>query len=258
MRSFLLAWNPKKFHWADIEESAEQVANGTHKGGQWSCGVRKDLPIGSRIYLIRLGQAPRGIFAVGITNSEPEGAGHWGKRGESASYVGFKYRGLKTTPLISMAELTAPPYDEFGWSIQGSGVEIPAKISNLLWKTWQSRERSKPILPAEEVADQKYWEGSVTTITVNAYERNAGARAACIDHFGYRCSACDIDFEETYGSIGREFIHVHHITPISKVGKSYEIDPIHDLRPVCPNCHSMLHRKEPPLSISDLRRLLKK
>ena len=45
-----------------------------------------------------------------------------------------------------------------------------------------------------------------------------------------------------YGELGQGFIHVHHIVPISKIGKEYKIDPINDLVPVCPNCHAMLHR----------------
>ena len=51
-----------------------------------------------------------------------------------------------------------------------------------------------------------------------------------------------MDFEETYGELGRGFIHVHHLVPISSIGKTYQIDPINDLAPVCPNCHAMLHR----------------
>ena len=51
-----------------------------------------------------------------------------------------------------------------------------------------------------------------------------------------------MDFENMYGELGKGFIHVHHIVPISMIGKEYKIDPIKDLVPVCPNCHAMLHR----------------
>jgi len=36
---------------------------------------------------------------------------------------------------------------------------------------------------------------------------------------------------------------VHHLVPISKIGKKYRVDPIKDLRPVCPNCHAVIHLK---------------
>lgn len=35
-----------------------------------------------------------------------------------------------------------------------------------------------------------------------------------------------------------------------------QIDPISDLRPVCPNCHAMLHKKNPPYTIDELREII--
>ena len=96
-------------------------------------------------------------------------------------------------------------------------------------------------------------EGAKKEVTINAYERSSAARAACIAHYGLSCVVCGFDFEEIYGDLGRGFIHVHHIVPISSIGVDYEVNPIEDLRPVCPNCHEMLHRGQPPLSIEDLR-----
>ena len=70
--------------------------------------------------------------------------------------------------------------------------------------------------------------------------------------------ACDLDFEARYGSIGRNFIHVHHEVPIADIGADYEVNPVRDLKPVCPNCHAMLHRQDPPLSIEALRAMLRR
>lgn len=100
-------------------------------------------------------------------------------------------------------------------------------------------------------------EGAVHEVVMNRYERSAKARAACLAAKGYRCAVCGMDFEGTYGDIGHEFIHVHHIVPISSIGKEYVIDGERDLVPVCPNCHNMLHRKEPPYSIEELASKLK-
>jgi 5-methylcytosine-specific restriction enzyme A len=87
-----------------------------------------------------------------------------------------------------------------------------------------------------------FYEGAKKTITVNAYERNADARQACINEFGCSCMICGFNFESVYGERGKEFIHVHHIVPISKANNEYKVNPIKDLIPVCPNCHAMLHR----------------
>ena len=90
-------------------------------------------------------------------------------------------------------------------------------------------------LPTEN--QEALFEGLKKTIVVNSYERNAKARQICIDYWGCVCAVCDFDFEEFYGEIGKDFIHVHHLKPIAEVGVEYQINPINDLIPVCPNCH---------------------
>ena len=100
-------------------------------------------------------------------------------------------------------------------------------------------------------------EGAKRTVTVNAYERNSKARQLCIKHWRALCDVCGFDFQKTYGNIGSGFIHVHHLVPVSEIGKSYQVNPVDDLRPVCPNCHAMLHTSNPPLSIEQLKGLIK-
>ena len=97
------------------------------------------------------------------------------------------------------------------------------------------------------------FEGAKKEIVVNRYERNREARERCIAAHECKCAVCGMDFEKVYGEIGRGFIHVHHIVPLSSIGKEYELDPINDLIPVCPNCHAMLHRHDPPLMVEELR-----
>jgi 5-methylcytosine-specific restriction protein A len=118
------------------------------------------------------------------------------------------------------------------------------------------RARAPSIYPDELVPGRQYVEGARKTVRVNAYERNPKARSACIAHHGYACAVCGMTFEERYGVLGKEFIHVHHLKPLALTDATYTIDPVDDLIPVCPNCHAMLHRKEPPSSIEELRRQL--
>jgi len=103
----------------------------------------------------------------------------------------------------------------------------------------------------------EYTEGSVKQVTINAYERDPKARVDCITKYGAICQVCDFNFEDVYGEIGRGFIHVHHKVDIATIGKSYQVDPINDLVPVCPNCHAMLHTETPAMKIEKLRKLLK-
>ncbi len=108
----------------------------------------------------------------------------------------------------------------------------------------------------DEVAT--YVEGSTKRVLVNAYERNKEARTACLAHHGYDCAVCALNFESVYGAIGAGFIHVHHLTPISSVAAEYKVDPIVEMRPVCPNCHSMLHKSDPPFTIEELKEILQR
>lgn len=105
----------------------------------------------------------------------------------------------------------------------------------------------------DDVTDEDYYEGAVKDVLVNTYERNPKARAACIAHYGCVCQVCKFDFAKRYGEIGRGFIHVHHLVEMSSIGEEYIVDPVLHLRPLCPNCHAMIHRTKPAMSIDELK-----
>jgi len=115
------------------------------------------------------------------------------------------------------------------------------------------RPGSQECYPDELPEGISYREGLAREIQVNAFERNPMARAACIAHYGPICQVCHLKFGDKYGPIGEGFIHVHHCIPIASIGVEYELNPIVDLVPVCPNCHAMMHRREPPYSVSEMR-----
>ncbi|HYD76369.1 HNH endonuclease [Ramlibacter sp.] len=110
--------------------------------------------------------------------------------------------------------------------------------------------------PDELPPGQQYVEGAKKYVRVNAYERDAKARKACISHYGAVCVVCSFSFEKTYGQLGKGFIHVHHLKPLALTDGEYQIDPIADLRPVCPNCHAMLHQENPPMPVEELKAAL--
>lgn len=112
---------------------------------------------------------------------------------------------------------------------------------------------------SEEVTEPKnYFEGASSLISINTYERNWKARMKCIEHFGYECQVCGFDFEKVYGQLGKDYIHVHHIISLSEIKENYEVNPITDLIPICPNCHALIHRTKPALSIETLKEQLSK
>jgi len=119
-----------------------------------------------------------------------------------------------------------------------------------------AKRRPVPVesIHAEDLSDdQAYCEGAKKRITINAYERDPKARAACLKRHGYACQVCGMRFQDVYGNIGRGFIHVHHKKPLAGRRDDYGVKPTIDLAPVCPNCHAMLHSSDPPLGIDELR-----
>lgn len=111
--------------------------------------------------------------------------------------------------------------------------------------------------PLPEEVSGPFVEGSCSRISVNSYERDPRCRQACIEHYGCRCAVCEVLLSNVYGPIADGLIHVHHLKPIATIGSSYAVDPIRDVRPVCPNCHAVLHRRNPPFSIEELKAYLK-
>jgi len=117
--------------------------------------------------------------------------------------------------------------------------------------------RPSELFPEELSDEEELVEGTSRRISVNAYERNPRARAACLKHYGAVCQVCGMDFNSKYGEVGQGFMHVHHKRPIAMLKANYTVNPLKDLVPVCPNCHAMLHRREPPFDVEQLRTLVK-
>lgn len=73
--------------------------------------------------------------------------------------------------------------------------------------------------------------------------------------WGTKCIACNFDFGVTYGMHGKNFIEMHHLHPIALGVRQTTVDSI---RPICSNCHRMLHKGERLLSIKELKQIIKK
>lgn len=99
-------------------------------------------------------------------------------------------------------------------------------------------------------------EGACSTVKVNRYERSPANRAACIAAHGARCGICGFDFGVVYGPLAHGYIEVHHRIPVSRMGEGYRVDPVHDLIPLCANCHAAVHRVDPPMEPEALREML--
>lgn len=144
--------------------------------------------------------------------------------------------------------------DEGPAKIESFTPELTEKDLLRIGNSWYATDDSFHVgLPEELDAIEVLVEGAAISVPVNVFERNPIARAKCIEHHGYRCAVCSFDFEDFYGPVGRHFIHVHHIVPLSEVRRAHEVDPVKDLIPVCANCHAIIHTTRPALGVDQLR-----
>lgn len=136
-------------------------------------------------------------------------------------------------------------------------VERPERAGRGTWRLVDGLAGDPAALPNEVSDSVRLAEGATQTVTVNRYERSEQGRKAAIAHHGCRCIVCGFDFLKAFGPFGNGVIHVHHLVPLSEVREAYELDPVKDLIPICPNCHAMAHRREPPFTPAELQEMLR-
>jgi len=162
---------------------------------------------------------------------------------------------------ITSTELKAldPELKRFSQAKQTLNINCLTNLLNLI-------RSKKDFQIAEEIPEEnadKLFEGVKRQITVNAYERNSKARAKCIEHYRKlnngktACQICGFDFGMFYGKEVEGKIHVHHLTPLYEIGEGYEVNAISDLIPICPNCHLVIHSKEPAYTPQEIKRMLR-
>lgn len=192
-----------------------------------------------------------------------------------APLLGLKHHGQLNLAISGLAKKLAqaggvdPPKRSDGsrrwWQVVATGRETNGRFYWTMRPALREAVRDRGLVPDlspiyPDVIDDDHdilTEGAVARVVVNSYERNPVARRRCIAHYGTACMVCGFDFEAVYGSIAAGVIHVHHLQPLATgTGVSRIIDPIQDLRPVCPNCHLVIHRRNPPLSMDEARKLV--
>lgn len=190
---------------------------------------------------------------------------------------GDEYWGVYSFAVNSI-KLFKHPYDAIAYrkinqnfrSFGSSAQEIPMEYFVQIKALIESNGVISPQMPAtlsEEISKDNFVvikEGAKKSITVNAYERNSQAREKCISHYKkknngiIKCEICGFDFGKVYGEQFSDKIHVHHMLELSAIGEEYEVDPINDLLPVCPNCHLIAHSRTPAYTPDEIKGMLKK
>lgn len=153
--------------------------------------------------------------------------------------------------------LTGRPKGEKGrrtnWDLLSQYVNVPREHH---FRECESILNKANAWPGELTDASTYMEGAKRQVVVNAYERDPAARQKCIAHYGPTCVVCGFDFHAAFGHEAEGFIHVHHLIPLAQIGTEYIVDPVSDLRPVCPNCHAVIHLGGVTRTIDDVRQMI--
>jgi 5-methylcytosine-specific restriction protein A len=207
---------------------------------------------------------------------------HWDPKraaaGDLARYVDVKWDRLAIEPILALEYLQrTSPFSTWGqearnWTPPSSGISIPADIAEALKVIWppqrgrnqddvtdapeEGNQDDIPDEPEEVDPTRTYVEGTMIPRLVHACVRSAKARADCIRYHGTTCACCAFDFEATYGLAGKGYIQAHHLRPLGKIKKAHRVDPIHDMRPLCANCHAIVHLREPIYSLEEVRAMV--
>ena len=263
MTAIILGWNPdRRDHWNYAAVIGQVAATGLCFT-PWRVGRDRNAPAGADAWLVLLGRHGPALIGHGVVVSEqpepgPDDAGE-DETGadETTIYVQVAFDALLPLGDQIASEFLREAAPGVPWdSVDGSGLAVaPAEEAKIrtLWGNFGPAPGPDPTQPVPG----SYPEGAVTRVEVNRYERNPEARRACIAHHGINCAACGFSFEATYGDIGKDFIHIHHVVPVSQLGNDYQLDPLTDLVPLCANCHAMAHQGVgTPRSAVELRQII--
>ena len=230
---FILTWHPLHYRWKEhgYDDAVQVTAAGQTWSGDWTVGVRRGgISPGDTAVLYRQYQH-RGLVASGVFTSGVEIGEHWEARGRAVRLAQIDWDIVldyeDRLPLeILKAEVPGVKWDH----IQGSGIAVEQSAAAKLRDLWARHAAEVLFRSPDEprgISDQAFPEGALSRVEVNRYERDLRARKACLDHHGYRCSVCGFSFEDRYGPLGRNYIHVHHTLELSKMPPGYRVEPGH-------------------------------
>jgi hypothetical protein len=100
-------------------------------------------------------------------------------------------------------------------------------------------------------------EGTSSEEISKFYERSRLNRNVCLAWHGYNCKACNVNMKRLYNGLDADFIHIHHLNPVSVSG-NIRPDPVKDMVPLCPNCHSVAHKRTPPFTVEEIKNMIHK
>jgi 5-methylcytosine-specific restriction protein A len=254
MSAIILGWNPDRRTQWNYPAAVDRVAaTGLHVE-RWDVGRHRSIPEGTEAWLLLQSRHGRGLIGHGVVVSEQAEPPVPGSATVDVTVAFDVLLPLGEQIAVDVLQSAAPGVPWNGLRGSGRALDRAAEAQiRALWREFGPAPGPDPTRPVSGT----YPAGALIRVQANRYEQDPDARRACIAHHGTNCAACGFSFELTYGGLGRDFIDVHHLVPVSRLGSGYELDPITDLVPLCPNCHAMAHLGvDTPRTVAELRRII--
>ena len=252
MATIILMWNPNAWAWRDLQAKSEALRQGEPCEERWSVGRSKNIPIGSRAFLQRVGGESPGFVASGWVSEAPQPAPHWdaarAAAGERTNFVHVTLEVLldpRSTPPLDWRSVSGVSLKHALQRLQGSGKSISEAASIELEDLWAKHTPRDEAIGSATVGSAR--EGALSWRLVKHRSRERSLRkaklCAAMQHGPLRCEVpgCGFDFARTYGDVGEGFAHVHHLRPLASLDGEQSVS-LDDLAVICPNCHAMVHR----------------
>lgn len=272
MTAIILGWNPDNWDRWNYPAAVTEVRAAGLVVERWDVG-RRDVPAGADAWLVLQGSHAGGLIGHGVVLLEQPRSAEYSVPAELPRPASERSENPRTEfrePTVLVAfdallplgeqvpvELLRDAAPGIPWDgLPDSGLRVdPIEEPTIrgLWGELGPRPGPDPTRPVPGT----YPQDAVARVLANRYEEDEEARRACLARHGISCAACGFSFELKYGEAGADFVQIHHIVPVAQLDGGYQLDPITDLVPLCPNCHAMAHRGAgTPRTVAELRRMI--
>jgi 5-methylcytosine-specific restriction protein A len=261
MAAIILAWNPGRRDGWNYAAAVEQLSETGQYLAAWTVTGPDQITAGTEVWLwlqarTRCGLLGHGTVVSGIHQGEPAVPDTHG------SDIGPRNIGLAFDALIPSGDEIPPglfadtmpdiPWEDPKRPVTVLDPVVEAKV-RAVWRGFGPPQQPDPV----QLVPGSHPQQATRQVQVNRYECSIEAQRICIAHHGTSCAACGFSFESAYGETAAGFIEVHHLVPATLLGSDYQLDPVADLVPLCPNCHAMAHLGVgTPRTVAELRQLI--
>lgn len=139
---WLISWNKDNWNWENYEKKCAETASGMPVAEEWACASLKPK-YGDEVFIIKLGEKPRGIFGHGRVIKEAFEGEHYDKdkaaAGKKERYIGVSFDRIlnyKEENILSQDELAVQCKSQH-WSPQNSGIMIKPDAVPMLHAMWE-------------------------------------------------------------------------------------------------------------------------